>query len=430
MSQTLIDDRPTRHAASRKRTGPLVVAAGNEVPPEVLRAAKALAPAFGGRVHVLSVLEPLPIAILESEPILVPIDFEEGRLASRTEQMTALLRDVAGPKHDWKLQVLHGEPVSTLAQRARSLDAALILMGIGRHRPIDRLLGAETTLRTIRHASCPVLAIAAELDHLPHEVVVATDFSPQSALAAEAVMPLLDARATLHFVHVWEPSASSNASMLAAEERYGASLPARFDHFVGALTVPAGVTVTFDALEGKIAERLLEYAGTCHADVIVAGRHGLKVIARLFIGSVTSALIRGATCAVLVTPEPTFADVDRFQRLLIGTSASRSSDEWQQQLESFTRRNQGRCTSLEVDDPAIGAQTQETGYALTGASCDPHTARVELMLGRLGAGAPHLTRSISDVDSVDVLTDLTGYDTGLRIKHGRGQTLLTFLPEP
>jgi hypothetical protein len=133
-----------------------------------------------------------------------------------------------------------------------------------------------------------------------------------------------------------------------------------------------------------------------------------------------------ATRSLLVAL-PIFTELERMQRVLVGTSESRASRDWADQLAAFTGRNAGRRTRLEVDDPAIGAQTQETGYVFTGAFYDTHACRVQILLGEPGAGRVHLSRSIGDVDSVSVLTDASERDTALRIAHGSGQTLLTFL---
>jgi nucleotide-binding universal stress UspA family protein len=428
MSDTLATVRPASLAEPKTRTGPLVVAAGGDEMTHVLRTARTLAPAFDTPVHVISVLEPLPVAVLESEPILVPPSFEEGRFEERTERLTSLLGDVAGAEHGWELEVVHGEPAITVADRARTLGAGLLLMGIGRHRPIDRLLAGETTLRVIRRASCPVLAVVGALASPPREIVVATDFGPQSARAARAAIALAAPGATLHLVHVWEPVNSANAAILALEQRYAAGLQARFERFATVLETPPELTVTFDVLEGKTAPQLLALAEAKHADLIVAGRHGLGHVARLFVGSVTASLLRGASCAVLVTPEPTFAQLDPIQRRLSGTTDSHRREEWKIQLADFARRNHGRRTTLEVDDPDIGAQTQESGYTLMGTTYDPHDRRVELMLGAPNDGASHLTRALDHVDAVAVFTDVAGHDLGLRIKHGAGQTLLTFPP--
>jgi hypothetical protein len=100
--------------------------------------------------------------------------------------------------------------------------------------------------------------------------------------------------------------------------------------------------------------------------------------------------------------------------------------EWSAKLDEFTRRNVGRRGTLEVDDPDIGAQAQEHDYPLVGATYDPHDGRVELMFGELGNVGRHLTRSIGDLDGIDVLRNERGQDIALRISHGAGQTLLTF----
>ena len=428
MPATLAGPDAPRRASALTRKGPVMVAVGADGA-HVLRTVAALAPVIGERIHVYSVVEPLPVEILSSEPILIPPSFDEGRRAERLEHVTAQVADAAGAGHRWHVDVDHGDAGTEIVRHSRQLDASLIVMGRGRHKPIDRLIGGETTLRVIRRVSCPVLAVAEPLEHPPREIVVATDFSAESAVAAQSAIALLQPGATMRLVHVWEPSDSSDHALIAIEAQYAASLAERFERLIAALDVPAGVEVTFEARQGKTVPQLLECAESHGADMVVAGRHGLSRLARLFVGSVTTALVRAASCAVLVTPEAGFAQLDRWQRVLDGTSTSGSPADWPQQLSEFTRRNRGRLTSLEVDDPSIGAQTQETGYALVGASYDSHDARVELMFGLPRADAPHLTRSIAHVDSVAVQSAPTGEDLGLRIAHGEGQTILTFQSE-
>jgi nucleotide-binding universal stress UspA family protein len=425
MSSTLASPAVAPHNPGRTRKGPVMVAVGANGS-NVLHTAAALGPVIGERVHVFSAVEPLPAEIFNSEPVMLPPSFEDRRRDERTEQVAARLAAEPEAARGWQIEVEHGEPANEIVRRARELGASLIVMGIGRHSPIDRILAGETTLRVIRRASCPVLALAGTLEHPPREVVVATDFSAESAMAAESATTLLQAGATLRLVHVWEPSGSTDQRLIALERQYAADLPKQFERLKSALRVPDGVAVTFEVREGKTVPQLLECADAHHADLIVAGRHGLGLVARFFIGSVTTALVRSASCAVLVTPESDFAQLDRWQRVLTGTSMSTSPADWPQQLAEFTRRNGGRRTSLEVDDPAIGAQTQEIGYALLGVTYDPHDARVELMFGLPHATSPHLTRGIGMVDSIAVLTAPTGEDLGLRIAHGDGQTLLTF----
>jgi nucleotide-binding universal stress UspA family protein len=413
----------------RSRRGPILVAVGSDGDARnLLEAARLVSARLDTPARVVSVVPPLVVPDLAGAPIYLPpsADAERELREGVAQLVERQIRDVLGDAPKWDWEVVSGDPAPVLRNIASDLDASLVLMGLGRHRPIDRLLAAETTLRVVRHVSVPVLAIGASFNALPRSVVVATDFSPRSAVAAEAVLPLLAEGATLHLVHVWERTGSSSAAVRDIERRYEAELPAQFARFRSALAIPAGITVTTDVLEGKIAPRLLDFAEASRADLVVAGRQGLNFLARLAVGSVTTTLVRAAACAVLVVPDASFADIDRMRRHLTGTSESDDPARWPEQLDGFTRRNAGRRANLEVDDPELGAQSQESGYAFMGASYDPHDRRIELMLG--GPGAAHLGRGIAHANSIAVLCDAQGKDTGLCIRHGSGQTLLLFGP--
>ena len=420
---------PAPQSQARAHHGPVIVAAGEGDLRSLFEAAQLFAPRLGTGVRVVSVVPPLLAPELVGGAAFAPPTADTGQeLRDDVEQLLERqIRELGKGSSLWEWEVLSGDPPSTIVRRATELDAALVIMGIGRHRPIDRLLAAETTLRVVRYTTTPVLAVAPSFDAPPSIVVVATDFGPRSAIAAEAALPLLADGATLHLVHVWEPSGSTNAAVLAMEQRYQASLPARFERFKTALALPTDVRVVTHALEGKIAARLLDLAESVHADLVVAGRQGLNLVARLVVGSVTTALVRGATCAVMIAPEPLSAELDRMQRALTGTSEHHDPGQWKSELEAFTRRNAGRRADLQVDDPEIGAQTQERGYAFLGADYDPHHARVGLMLGAAGGNA-HLGRGITNADSLAIVCDEHGRDLALRVRHGHGQTLLLFGP--
>jgi hypothetical protein len=104
-----------------------------------------------------------------------------------------------------------------------------------------------------------------------------------------------------------------------------------------------------------------------------------------------------------------------------------SANDWQHRLQTFTERNAGRRTLLEVDGPDIGAQPAEHDYPLRGVAFDPRDGRISIMLGPQADVEHHLTHSIEDPESVDVMTDEAGRDRALRVRHGDGQTLLRLL---
>ena len=413
----------------RTSVGPVIAAVGREDVPHLLAVSKAVAARLGTTVRVISVVPPLFVSEMTGAPIYVPAAQAELDLRDSIARMVEReVEQAASASPDTRWEVVIGDVASVLTSRASHLDASVLVMGLGRHRAVEQLLATEATLRVMRHSSVPVLAINAEFDGIPERVVVATDFSARSALAAQQALPFLADGATLHLVHVWQPSGSSASSIAATERRYADALAERFAHFRSVLGVPDGVSVTTSAVEGNVVARLLEFAESSSADLLVAGRQGLSFFSRLMVGSVTTALIRGARCSVLVVPEPSHAALDRMQRQLTGATHAKDPARWQQVLQEFTHRNAGRRCELEVDDPDIGAQRQENGYAFLGASYDPHHGRVELMIGGAHAGASHVSRGVSEVQSVDMLCDRDGEDAGLCLRHGNGQTLLRFLP--
>ena len=179
--------------------------------------------------------------------------------------------------------------------------------------------------------------------------------------------------------------------------------------------------------EGPAAQTVLDVARAVSADLIVTGTRGFGMLSRLLVGSVSTALIRGAQCSVLIVPGPDPVERARLERHMTGTATVTAPTEWARELEGLAGRNQQRRTSLEIDDRSLGAQVQESGYFLTGATYDPHDRRVELMFERPGRPGEHLTRNIGDVRSVATTCNTDDLDSAVCIETEHGSALLTFL---
>jgi hypothetical protein len=183
------------------------------------------------------------------------------------------------------------------------------------------------------------------------------------------------------------------------------------------------------ALRGEPAKELLRHAEQVGADLVVSGTHGHGFLERMLIGSVATGLLRGARTALFVVPTP--AGARRVRSPGAGhTMSSSDPKRWPELLDEFTRRNTGHRSSLELDDPDLGAQPQQVNYPFLGAAYDVHDRRLEIMLGDAYPDGRHLSRSIGDVREIDVLRDEAGHDLVLRVVHGRGHTLLTLLRDP
>ena len=410
---------------SATRTDP-IIAATDGLPQS--RGALAMARALAGRLHAT-----IDVVAVHQSPALMAPDgqllLDPNVTASLRADLTRRVRDqctqsrrTGAPAEE--VDVLNGEPARVISDVATRRNAQMIVVGIGRHELVDRIFGDETALKVARSSRLPVLAVPDNDFGVPHHAVVAVDFSEGSVRAARAALRLIGDEGVLELAHV-VPRDRLLFDAWVSQEEYMRFVRHSLTRFRARLAIPAGVRVDDVTLSGDPAREVLSYASRVDADLVAAGSHGHGFVTRLVIGSVTTKLLRMASCPVLVIP----ADGHQGDRRGAATSATLTLDasRWGEVLDDFTRRNGGRRTRLEVDDPELGAQTQEGEYPLLGVTFDPVDQHVEIMLGALGAGEPHLSRSIASVDSIDVLTDRDDQDIALRLHHGDGQTILTFI---
>ncbi len=146
----------------------------------------------------------------------------------------------------------------------------------------------------------------------PSVAIVAVDFSPASLRAAHAVLPMLAPGSRLVVVHVKKGAAPGDENVGWWNDAYERRCADRFAQFIRRLPERPDITVESKFLRGDIVPSVLEYAAEQGATLIACGRLGHSLVERMFVGSVSSALIRQATCPVLVAPElPTDAGVWR-----------------------------------------------------------------------------------------------------------------------
>jgi nucleotide-binding universal stress UspA family protein len=422
---------PNDHAVPLARrteyAGPVMVAVGGSDEASALRAVHSLGLEQDTSIIAVTMLESLPAGAMGLDLKDVPAEYHSEERDALLTALTRAVMSAFGPVHRVATRVMYGVPSRAIADAARELNASLLVMGVGRHRPLDRLLGAETTLRTIRRATCPVLAVSPGFQGPPGRVVIATDFSPASARAAKLAIPLLAEHASLHFVHAWQRNELGTARAREIDAAYESALPARFQRLLSVVGPPDSMTVAFETRDGSPAESVLGAAAQLDADLIVAGREGLNFLERLMVGSVTTALLRKATTSLFVARESSFAETDQLQRLLSGRSTSHLPEEWAVQLEAFTRRNSGRRVELQGSYPGLGAESQESGFAFGGATFDPQHQRVDLLFADPAGGTRHMSRSVGHIRAITVITDERGADLGMHIQHRDGETLLSLL---
>jgi nucleotide-binding universal stress UspA family protein len=268
-----------------------------------IRVAGALAERDGGSVHVVSVIPPVyPYAgVMTDLGLVQPIGPTE---AARKQVRVAAVRDQLrrlGVER-WPVTVTIGWPAADIAATASRYRATLIVVGIGRHLPVDRLLGSETALEVVRAATVPVFAVAAEPSTLPRRGIAALDFSRQSEDAARVAAKLLSPDGTLQLVHV-RPSATDVGPWTDGQpDMYAVGVERRFEQLTGALADGESPRIETLVLHGDAPSELLAYANATGVDLLTVGAQRHSRVERLLLGSVAAKLLRGAHCSVLVIP--------------------------------------------------------------------------------------------------------------------------------
>ena len=132
-------------------------------------------------------------------------------------------------------------------------------------------------------------------------ILVPTDFSDTADVALEYARPLA-ARfgASLHLLHVLDDPVLTEGLVA---EAYMTEAPSIRTSLLEDARVRLGHRVqgcaTSEAVFGRGATTIADYAERCQIDLIVMGTHGRTGLAHLLLGSVAERVVRTAACPVL-----------------------------------------------------------------------------------------------------------------------------------
>jgi len=131
-------------------------------------------------------------------------------------------------------------------------------------------------------------------------ILVPTDFSEPSQLALQYAISLAQKfEAKLSLLHVYGiPTVYYPDNVSWPLEELGKAAQASLDH------AAADARRVWPRTEGHVElgdprDRILEYAKTCGADLIVIGTHGRRGVAHLVMGSVAESVVRMSPVPVL-----------------------------------------------------------------------------------------------------------------------------------
>lgn len=407
-------------------TGPILVASDTSPASDAaFPMAQALSARTGAAVQVISALRPNAMPTYAFDAIPYPIVPTPEMLEGREALVKAQMARVVPSATPWPVTIRTGDPVREIIGLANASDVRLIVVGRGKHGPLERMLGGESVLKLLQLGETPVLAVESTLAALPRRVVITTDFSVFSIYAAEVALDLIAPDATIELVHV-APSLSETGPVMrdfAAE--YRAQTDASFAALLERLRRPGFAFATL-MLEGNASTRLIDHVRAFGADLIVSATHGYGFLRRMMLGSVTAELVRSAPCSVLCVPGSarTLAAARAQATALHDSTRTLDPATLDAELFNFSVRNIGRACTVEVNQREIGAQSLGHHLPLVGLAHDAGTGTVSLMFGASQLEGAHLSHQVRGVQSVDLIIDHTGRDQVLRLVHEGGQTLV------
>ena len=270
------------------------------------RVAWELARAHGAVVELLHVVDTRPAPIPPPLDIVLALTDEEVRARTYDDQLKALrwrASHIVDEPVDWEARILLGTPARTIAREAEAIDAALIVMGLRRYGPHDRVGRDETTLATIRTATRAVLAVAPDAECLPSRVMSAMDFSPASVAAASLACAVMRDHGRLTLAYV--PPADGYRPGDDADIIHQMGLAAAFEHTCRPLRsgrCRVDHIVLHHEVRQSIASLLAAHAVSIHAEMIAVGSVSHGRMERWLLGSVSQDLVRDGRHTLLVVP--------------------------------------------------------------------------------------------------------------------------------
>lgn len=203
--------------------------------------------------------------------------------------------------------VLDGKAPAAIAARARESGADLIVVGAhGENLLLDLFVGT-TSLKLLRLASQPVLVVRHPPAASYECLLVATDFSPAAATAANFAADLLP-QATLDLFHAYEVPferqmyfAGSDDETVDHYRRLGESEAKRqIEAFAG--TLHNAERFGRKVRHGYAPNLIAQYAAAAGADLLVLGAHRQSELEVGLLGSVAAHLVNESRIDVLLVP--------------------------------------------------------------------------------------------------------------------------------
>lgn len=218
-------------------------------------------------------------------------------IAARLTRMAAAVAGASDVTH--RVAVRIGDPAEAIAALASEEQAALLVLGLHRLRPLLDAMRDTTMQRVARTSPCPVLLVREPVDGPYQTVVAAVDFSPAAAAAvrmAARVAPGATIR-PVHAMHVPYKGLMARSGTAADYAPFRHEAEAARDDWLAAETLPEGLPEV-EIAEGTVTEVLARVLKG--ATLLALGTHARSGIYGFLAGSHCTGLMRDPPCDLLI----------------------------------------------------------------------------------------------------------------------------------
>jgi nucleotide-binding universal stress UspA family protein len=288
---------------------------GSTVAEQALAVGASLARRAGVPLHLVSVQEPMPVAVT-AEVGQYGVELERESRAELNQYLAGVLdltRRTQGM--DVQGQVVDGHAAEAMTEYVEEHDIGLVVMTTHARSGLKRWVLGSVADRLLRQLSVPVLLLHPQ--DLPQptrfrRILVALDGQIEEPVLDPAIaLGALEEGAEYILFRVAEPPVPLLTPLAASPSHLGqphlerAVEDAARDHLerVADRLRAGGLSVTWRIVRSRnVPEQVIELARETGADCIVVGTHGATGIERLLVGSVADKVVRGTGIPVLVGP--------------------------------------------------------------------------------------------------------------------------------
>jgi nucleotide-binding universal stress UspA family protein len=292
----------TQKRSSRGRSPVILIATdGSETSLAAYTAAELIAAEIHARVHVLSVLEPLPtIMPPPGTPILATGIDKSREDALRIDMVEQLLK--LGKLAKWSTEIRIGKPPSVIAEVAKERNVDLVIVGASRHGVVDRLFGEETATQLAKRIERPLLVAAPLIARLPKRAVIALDLSPADRSSFVTMLEMVGSPHSVSVLHVVPRSEALGVDWAEYDNEYRAEVEIAFRNLNEQLAALPHMQSDLVVLHGDAAREINQFAQSVKSELIVLGVKRRGAFSITPSGGIAMKVVRAAECSVLLVP--------------------------------------------------------------------------------------------------------------------------------